>query len=724
MGRTLCIRMLPPALAVIGMLGPANQARAAEPPPSTSVTFTHDIAPIIFDRCGKCHHPGGSAPFSLITYEAVKQRATLIAAVTKTRLMPPWKAEPGYGEFIGLEPLTPSDIDRIQSWVDHGMPEGNPRDLPPVPRWTDGWQLGEPDLVVTLAAPYTLPAEGTDVFRNFTIPVPIDRTRFVRAMEFRPGTATAMHHANILTDQTPRSRQLDEQDPAPGYDGIVPLSAAYPDGYFLGWTPGQIVSLVPGSLAWRLEPGTDLLVETHMRPTGKPEAVQFSIGFYFGSDPPEHTPSMLRLSRQGIDIPAGDNHYIVTDSYVLPVDVEVQAVQPHAHYRAREITGVATLPDGTTRWLIYIRDWDFNWQHVYRYATPFLLPKGTTIAMRYTYDNSAENPRNPQQPPQRAIWGQRTADEMGDLWIQVLTRDDGDRMILTRDFQRKMLAENVIGYETLIRQTPRNVALHNDVAQMYLMLGRPDEAVAHFDTCVNLEPESAAAHFNLGTARSVAGQLDEAIADYRHALQINPRYPLAHNNLGNALVAQGKLDEAIGHYEEALRADPANVDVHSNLGNILLRRGDSDAALRHVREALRLAPGFYVAHYNMAQVLSRRGEPAEAIQHLEEALRLRPDWAPALTDLAWLLATASDDSLRDGTRAIRLAERAADLTLRRDVATLDALAAAYAAAGLFDQALQASETALRRNPAPALAAAIRARQELYRTHIAYRAPGS
>src|SRR5262249_17332354 len=161
-----------------------------------------------------------------------------------------------------------------------------------------------------------------------------------------------------------------ERDPEPGYDGVILRSAAFPDGYFLGWTPGQISPLLPKGMAWTLEPGSDLVVEIHMQPSGKPEQVAPSIGIYFTDDPPDRTPVMLRLGRQNIDIPAGDDHYVVEDSFVLPVDVELQALQPHAHHRAREVVGIATLPDGTTKWLINIKSWDFRWQHVYRFVSP------------------------------------------------------------------------------------------------------------------------------------------------------------------------------------------------------------------------------------------------------------------------------------------------------------------------------------------------------------------
>ena len=281
-------------------------------------------------------------------------------------------------------------------------------------------------MIVAPDEAYTLPAEGTDVFRIFVIRLPVDAPRYVRGVEFRPGNARVVHHANIRIDRTPTSRHLDEQDPAPGYDGLMARTAEYPDGHFLGWTPGQIAPLLPKSLAWRLEPGTDLVVQLHMQPSGKPERVRPTLGLFFGGEPPVRTPAMLRLGSQGIDIPAGERDYTISDSYVLPVDVELLAVQPHAHYRARDIKGVATLPDGTEKGLIYISDWDFRWQHVYRFVTPLALPRGTSVTMRYSYDNSAENARNPQHPPQRAGWGQRSSDEMGDLWLQVLTRNDAD----------------------------------------------------------------------------------------------------------------------------------------------------------------------------------------------------------------------------------------------------------------------------------------------------------
>lgn len=544
----------------------------ASPAHAQSVTYAKDIAPLLVDRCGMCHHAGGSAPFSLLTYADAKRQATQIAAVTANRFMPPWKADPADGPFVGQHPLSLPEIAMLRRWADAGAPEGDARVLPASVReaqdghvWSEGWQLGKPDLVITLPQPYTLPAEGTDAFHIFVLPIPVEAARFVRGLEFRPGNPKVVHHANIRIDTTPASRRLDQADPGPGYDGLIARSATYPDGHFLGWTPGQVAPLLPSDLAWRLEKNTDLVVELHMQPSGKVEQVAPSIGLYFGDAAPTRTPAMLRLGRQDIDIPAGDSHYTVTDAYTLPVDVEVEAVQPHAHYRARDVRGEATLPDGSTRRLIDIADWDFRWQHVYRFAAPLRLPKGTRLSMRYTYDNSDANARNPQRPPARARWGQRSAEEMGDLWLQVLPRDGHDLDLLSRDFRPKVAAEDVKGYESEIEKHPTDAALHDDVALLDLELGRKDDAIAHFKASLALKPQSAVAHYNLGTALTVARRLDEAAAAFREALRIDSAYANAHNNLGNVLLAQRQFDAAIREFEEVVRLQPDSASARKNL---------------------------------------------------------------------------------------------------------------------------------------------------------------
>ena len=710
------------AVGVLVVLGAtALGATLAAARPVEPITFSGQIAPLLIDRCGGCHRPDGVAPFSVLTYAAVRSHARQVAAVTKSRVMPPWKSEPGHGEFVGQRPLTDAEIDLIQRWVGAGAIEGDPRDLPAQPRRTDGWQLGTPDLIISPPQPYMLRADGPDAFRLFVIPIPTAIARYVRGAELRPDNPRVVHHANILLDRTPTSRERNADDPTLGERGFTAGTAASPPGHFLSWAPGQSDALLPDGLSWRLEPGTDLVVQLHLKPSGKPEVVQFSVGFFFGADPPDRTPVVLRLGRQQIDIPAGERAYTITDAYVLPVDADVLALKPHAHYRGHDIQALATLPDGTKKWLLYIKDWDFRWQHVYRLVTPLALPAGTTLTMQMTYDNSASNPRNPEIPPRRVRWGPTATDEMGDMWVQVLPRDARDVSTLNRDFRRKWVAEDIAGDEALLEADPGNVTLHTDVALLHLELGHAKASVAHFAATVRLRPASADAHFNLGTALAQAGQLDEAIRQYQDALRINPDSAAAHNNLGSAFDEQGRVDEAVAQYRDALRLQPSHARAHNNLGFTLLKRGMIDESLVHFREALRVDPQLPSAHYNIGLALERRGAAAEAIAEFRTALQLQPDWAPVLADLAWVLATASDDRLRDGNEAVGLAERAVMLTERRDAEAMDVLGAAYAEARQFDRALDIVRQAIRLAPS-ALAARLREREALYTKSLPFRQP--
>jgi tetratricopeptide (TPR) repeat protein len=666
-------------LTLVGALLSAGQASAQ------TVTFAKDVAPIVYAKCGVCHRQGGSAPFSLLTYSTARAHATQIAAATKSGIMPPWQADGDYGgDFVGQPRLTAAELDVFQRWAAEGAPEGDASETPPAPHWTEGWQLGTPDLIVSPPS-YTLQGDGTDVFRIFVIRLPVDGVKFVRGMEFRPGSRV-VHHANIRIDRTDASRKFDDAEPGPGYSGLIANSAVYPDGHFLGWTPGQVPPLLPKGMAWRLQPNTDLVVELHMQPSGKEETVQPTIGFYFGNDPPERTPAMLRLGRQNIDIAPGDKEYVITDSFITPVDVEVQAVQPHAHYRAKDMVGFANLPDGSVRPLIHIRNWDFRWQHVYRYVKPFWLPKGTRLQMRYTYDNSADNPRNPNQPPSRVYWGQRSADEMGDLWIQVLTHDDKDLQLLNAQFGPKAMTEDTIGYERWLESEPDSAPLHDTIASLYLALNRPQDAVRHFRAAAHIDPDSAAPHFNLGTALTVAGDYESAVLEYQRALAIRKDYAQAHNNLGSILLQTGSLQDAIGHINEAIRLDPNNAQ----------------------------------AHYNAGIATLRQGKQADAVAHLKRAVQLAPDSPAALVDLAWLLAAAPQDSLRDPGLAIRLAERAVSLTNRMDAGALDALAAAQASNEEFDRAVDTADAALALKPASP--DALMKRRDGYRQRQAFRLP--
>jgi tetratricopeptide (TPR) repeat protein len=367
-------------------------------------------------------------------------------------------------------------------------------------------------------------------------------------------------------------------------------------------------------LAWRLEAGADLVVQLHLQPTGKRERIAPSIALYFAKDPPTSMPAILRLGRQNLDIPAGMRDYHVVDAFVLPVDAEIRAIQPHAHYRARRVSASAVLPDGTRRALILIQNWDFNWQDQYRYAKPFWLPAGTKIEMEDVFDNSDTNPRNPSRPPTRVSWGWRSSDEMADMWIQVMTRSESDRLRLIADIRRKMAAEDAIGCETLIARQPDHADLRNDAASLYLELGRPADALKHFDAVARLRPQSAQAHYNVGVALEGTGRAGEAARAYETAVRLDPAYSHAHNNLGSLLLSAGRLEDARRAFERAVESARDNVEATNNLGAVLLALGDAAAALPHLTRAIELRPTYPEAHFNLARAFAATRQPEAAMR--------------------------------------------------------------------------------------------------------------
>ena len=601
----------------------------ASPPPVEPVTFNRHVAPIVYRNCAPCHRPGEAGPFSLLSYADVRKRADQIARVTASRYMPPWPPAAGYGEFVGERRLRDDEIALLQRWFREGAPEGAPSDAPAPPHFTEGWQLGPPDLVVEMKETYTVPAEGGDVFRNLVLPVPVKGTRYVRALELRPGDKKVVHHANVLVDSTGAARRRDASDPGVGFAGMdVELESDRfePDSHFLFWKPGTAAVTEPPGMAWRLDEGTDLVLNMHLQPTGKPEPIRPTVGLYFTDEAPTKFPMLLQLEHDGaIDIPAGESRFVVDDHYDLPVDVEVLGVYPHAHYLGRDVQGYATLPDGTKKWLVWIRDWDFAWQAVYRFARPVSLPRGSRVEMRITYDNSAANVRNPNDPPRRVVAGNRSTDEMGHLWIQVLPHQRDDRWVLQETFMRRRL-----------EKYPGDFVAHANLAAALEERGRRDEAIAEYRQALRARPKSAAVLNNLGAALQASGRLDEAMASYREAVRAQPDYANARHNLGGALVQKGDFAEALPYLREAVRAQPGDAGAHNNLGGALLAMGRVDEAIGELGRAAEIDPGSLNAHYNLGRALAARGRTREAVAHLEQALRISPgddDVRQALAEL-------------------------------------------------------------------------------------------
>lgn len=606
--------------------------------------------------------------------------------------MPPWQPEPGSGDFANDRSLTTLEISTIQEWVATGSAEGDPADLVPPTPAPDGWRLGQPDLIVQMPEAFVVPAGGSDIFRNFAISIPIGERRYVRGLEFRPGNPRVVHHARILIDRTLSSRRLDDRDPRPGYDGMLVDQAQFPDGHFLGWSPGKTPSMLDDGLAWRLDAGTDLVLQLHLLPSGKEERVEGRIGLYFSDTPPTRHAYVVRLGPKTIDIPAGRNDYAIEDRFTLPVDLELRGVYPHAHYLAREMYGAAMLPDGTTRSLLLIKRWDFNWQDEYRYAQPIFLPKGTTLSMRFTYDNSTGNPRNPNRPPKRVVYGGRSFEEMGDLLFQLVPKSEEDFLTLDRAFGLKETEADRAAYEKMLEDDPTDHFKHDALAATLVRLGRPEEALVHFEKALALSPDD----------------------------------PEAHNNLGLLLEAKGLTREAINHYRRALGAGANRLDfaeVHYNLGNALASDGRLPEAIEEYRRAVRQRPEYSEARHNLGSALFSIGRKAEAVHEFRMAVGTTPTAAASVATLAWILATDDENGIRSPNEAVELAERAVELTGGSDPSVLDTLAAAYAATGQFDRAIATAErglTLLSGGTDPELASTMSARLGLYRKRLPYR----
>jgi hypothetical protein len=399
----------------------------------SSPTFTEDIAPIVHARCTQCHRPGEAAPFSLIDYDDVKKRSKTIERVINDRYMPPWHPVAGHGDFVGERRLSEDELMLFKRWVESGKPEGNPDRMPNPPAFQDGWQLGEPDLVLEMSAPYEIPADGPDLYRNFAIPLDLPEDKWVKAIELRPRARSVVHHVLYFLDDSGTARRLDGKDGRPGFKGM----GFRVSGRLGGYVPGAAPEQLPGDFAYPLPKGSDLVLQSHFHPVGKSEVEQFTIGIFFADTAPSKQLISLQVPPgfgrgMNIDIPPGEDNYRVEDSFTIPVDAEAHTIGGHAHYLCREMRMTATYPDGTSKSLLYIDDWDLNWQDRYTFKNPVPLPAGTVLKTELIYDNSEKNPDNPTIPPVRVKWGRESTDEMGSVTVMVTADRESELANLQR----------------------------------------------------------------------------------------------------------------------------------------------------------------------------------------------------------------------------------------------------------------------------------------------------
>ena len=668
--------------------GPADQFHHNGAAP---VTWSKDIAPLVYAHCTTCHHAGGAGPFSLTTYADARRWAAQIETATHSRFMPPWLPEPGYGDFADVRRLSDADVDRIRQWVKAGTPSGDLAKAPAAPHYEAVWQLGKPDVILRVQHPFVLKAGGSDVFRNFVLPYPLKQTRYVRAMEILPGTPQVVHHANVIIDRTESFRHQHAKDwqlGVPGMELVVDSGNRFdPDSHFLFWKPDTPVLTEPKDMAWRLDPGNDMILNMHLKPSGKPETLDAQIGLYFTDEKPARLPMLLQLDRDdALDIPAGDANFVVEDKLTLPVDVQVLGVYPHAHYLGRDMQGWAILPDGEKKWLVWIKDWDIDRQSVYRYKEPLELPAGTVLHMKYTYDNSTANVHNPSAPPVEVKAGNRSVDEMSHLWVQVLPvnapKDGSDpRLLLEEAWMRNRLSK-----------APQDrVGLYN-LASTLAGQGKYAEAVEDYKKVLVIAPGDPGTLTAMGAAREGQGEWQQARDDYREAVKAGTVAAPACDagfDLGTVELKHEDLKRAETDFQALVRMCTDDANGFAGLGDVYASEGKADAAREEFHRSLGLDAQNVAALIGLGEMEGNAGQPEQAIRHLNEAARLDPDSVEVHEQLARVYAQA-------GTLDKSLAElRTAEKVKPEDATVHSALSQLLAAMGDMDEAAAEQRTALK-----------------------------
>jgi peroxiredoxin len=394
------------------------------------ITFSKHVAPILWRRCAGCHRPGAIGPFPLLSYKDAARRSDFIKELTASRRMPPWKPDPSHGVFLDDLRLSDQEINTLGAWAEAGALAGDPADLGTPPTFPEGWVLGEPDLILKMPEPYTVAAAVGDVYQAFVLTLPLDRRRTVIGAEFQPGNPRVVHHARIFTDKGDELRRRDQGEAGPGFRSDGGVDILRPG--LAEWTPGTTPRLWPEGTGKVLEPGANLVLLIHYHAIGKPEIDQSRIGLYLRDAAPTRLMASIPMSTANIDIPPGQEHHRISLVATVPADTHAYGVIPHGHYLMREISLLAALPDCRIVPMLWIRDWDFNWQGQYRFVKSMRLPKGTKLYVEASYDNSGGNPSNPHSPPQRVRFGVGSDDEMLGCHVQVIADTPADFEIIKK----------------------------------------------------------------------------------------------------------------------------------------------------------------------------------------------------------------------------------------------------------------------------------------------------
>jgi peroxiredoxin len=425
-------------------------------PQTGAVTYYRDVLPVLQNNCQSCHRPGEVGPFSLLTYRQAVNWAEDIKTYTHNRTMPPWKPSEGPA-FHNERKLSDKDLATLAAWVDGGTPAGDPGDAPPPKRFPEGWQLGAPDLVLTIADEFTLGATGQDRFRCFVLPTSLSEDKYVCAVEVRPSNPRIVHHTLQYVDTRHEGRKLErlardrkaaardghaaaesELDEGPGY--TVGMGIGFrPQGALSGWAPGHLPRYLPEGTGFLLPKGADIVMQVHFHRNGRVEKEKTSLGLYFSKkqqNRPYQNGVLAGISAGNalfplfFAIPPGKADYRLSGDMWATGDFQLHSIMPHMHRLGKEIRVSMTPPEGPETTLIAIKNWDYNWQETYFFKQPVAIKTGTRLHVEAVYDNSSGNPNNPFSPPRRVTYGEQTTDEMCFVFLGGLTPAPARRLPL------------------------------------------------------------------------------------------------------------------------------------------------------------------------------------------------------------------------------------------------------------------------------------------------------
>jgi hypothetical protein len=397
-----------------------QKATAVKVETPDKVTYAEHVAPIINKHCISCHRPGEVAPFSLVGFDAAKKQHTMIASAADAKRMPPWKAVEGYGDFKGENRLSAQEIAILKKWSIQNAVRGDAKKEPPTPVFPKTeWSHGTPDKVLQLSKPFELEAEGPDVYRNFVFDLGNKEDVYIKALDVRPGNKSVVHHVIGFLDASGKSVDLEKNSPddQDGYSSSGGGIGLMPSGALGGWAPGVMVQETEPGVAFKVAPGTKIVLQIHYHKSGKPEKDQTKVALYYAKEKIERTQEIFWAANPMFRIPPGVKSHAVNWSTPLPADATIYTVMPHMHLLGKSMKAHVVTPQGNKIPLVWVDSWDFNWQLVYTLKQPLEVKRGSRLVVNAVYDNSTDNPHNPNDPPKPITWGEETTDEMALLVV-------------------------------------------------------------------------------------------------------------------------------------------------------------------------------------------------------------------------------------------------------------------------------------------------------------------